>query len=650
MKTFRVTRAVLLAALLAAAPNLWAAWLSDGVAVITVTGAQDTPAIVSDGADGAIIAWRDYRTANTDIYAQRVDAGGALLWTSTGMPVCTANNLQSLPLMVPDGSGGALVAWQDFRSNNVLDIYAQRINSNGYAQWTANGVAVCVGQTGLTLTAIAADGAGGAIVTWYDRRGGTNDIFAQRIDGSGAVQWTANGVTICAATGNQISPAIATDGANGAIIAWTDGRSGTNDIYAQRVNASGAVQWTADGVVVCDAAQYQTVPQVAPDGSGGAIVTWSDHRNAVDYDVFAQRLDASGAAQWTAGGVVVSQTTGNQQNSYLVPIGSGETIVAWMDYRSGGSDIYAQRMNASGAAQWTANGVAVSAATNNQITVRLIQDVTGGAIATWEDARVSTSDYNLYARKINANGTIAWTTDGVALCTATGNQTTPAIAPDGHGGAFVAWKDERSGAADIYAQRVDAGGHTVVATLLQSSAARLVESGIEVSWTLFEADASIEFGVLRAEAPSETFVEMPGAAIERDGLAFSFVDASCEPGSCYRYRVDVSDSRGRRALFETEPLTAPAARPTLAQNVPNPFNPTTAIGYYLPERRRVVVEVFDLKGNLVRTLVAAELERGFHTATWNGLDRRGAPAGSGVYWCRLTAGKETLSRKMILLR
>ncbi len=77
-------------------------------------------------------------------------------------------------------------------------------------------------------------------------------------------QWSNNpniNTPICTATGNQQVPTIVSDGSGGAIITWQDLRNGTNnDIYAQHVNASGVVQWTANGDTVCTAANDQSVP------------------------------------------------------------------------------------------------------------------------------------------------------------------------------------------------------------------------------------------------------------------------------------------------------------------------------------------------------------------------------------------------------
>jgi hypothetical protein len=146
---------------------------------------------------------------------------------------------------------------------------------------------------------IVCDGEGGAIITWHDSRVTASifDIYAQRINSSGAVQWTADGVAISTATipGDQQFPTIVSDGAGGAIIIWADIRSSNSDIYAQRVNSSGAVQWTANGVAICTAPGDQVWPTIVSEGSAGAIITWGDSRvTAGSFDIYAQQINASG--------------------------------------------------------------------------------------------------------------------------------------------------------------------------------------------------------------------------------------------------------------------------------------------------------------------------------------------------------------------
>ena len=94
-------------------------------------------------------------------------------------------------------------------------------------------------------------------------------------------------------------------------------------------------------------------------------------------------------------------------------------------------------------------------------------------------------------------------------------------------------------------------------------------------------------------------------------------------------------------------------RPTdfgLRQNFPNPFNPTTIIQYALPKTSQVKVEVYNILGKKVRTLVDDTQEPGYKTINWDGKDDNGCEVSSGVYFCRIQAGDFVKSRKMTLLK
>jgi len=219
-----------------------------------------------------------------------------ILWTlenPLNVAISAANDNQVNPQIVSDESGGAIITWQDGRSGNY-DIYAQRINNAGVPEWTANGVTVCAAAFTQYATQIVSDSSGGAIITWQDYRSGNYDIYAQRINSAGATQWTTNGVAVCTAANFQGSPQLVSDGSGGAIITWGDLRSGNYDIYAQRINNAGATQWTDNGVAICTAARDQYDPQLVSDGSGGAIITWYDNRSGINYDIYAQGVSASG--------------------------------------------------------------------------------------------------------------------------------------------------------------------------------------------------------------------------------------------------------------------------------------------------------------------------------------------------------------------
>ncbi|HKW13068.1 MAG TPA: hypothetical protein VJS69_01140, partial [Candidatus Krumholzibacteria bacterium] len=329
-----------------------AQWQQDGTPPCLSNVGDFQPKIVSDGAGGVIVTWYSFQPTDYDIIAQHLSAGGVAQWTSC-VSLCSAANGQVYPAIVTDGAGGAIVAWEDRRVPGNYDIYAQRVNAAGVVQWATNGVLVCGAANNQTVPVLVSDGAGGAIVTWQDFRNGANfDLYAQRVNAAGAMQWTANGVVVCTAAGDQDSPTITTDGAAGAIVSWYDFRIATSDIYAQRINAAGAAQWTANGAALCTAADNQYNPVATADGSGGAFVAWHDRRNGANYDVFAQRINAAGAVQWAVNGAGVASATGDQVTPSIVRDASGGVLVAWEDFRSGNGDVYVQDMSSTGFGRW----------------------------------------------------------------------------------------------------------------------------------------------------------------------------------------------------------------------------------------------------------------------------------------------------------
>jgi hypothetical protein len=294
------------------------------------------------------------------------------------------------------------------------------------------------------------------------------------------------------------------------------------------------------------------------------------------------------------------------------------------------------------------NGVAICSAAGAQISPRTVSDGVGGAIVTWQDFRGAMSP-DIYAQRVSHSGAAQWVTDGVPLCTADWEQLVPQIVSDGEGGAIVAWQDLRCGPL-TFAQRIRASGE-IVATMLQTYSAALDGSCIRIDWSLLEMDGDARFSIFRAAAPEWRFVELEGVKVDNAGLSFACTDASCLPGTAYKYRVECEAAgMPKRLLFETETITIPALPVTLYQNRPNPFNPRTAIRFYLPETREIVLDVYDVAGERVVRLAEGKREKGYHEVTWDGRNGSGTTCSSGVYFSRLTAGKSSISRKMIMLR
>jgi hypothetical protein len=411
--------------------------------------------IVSDGHSGAIVAMNsELGTADIDICAQRIDSAGFVRWSTNGVPVCIFHGDQFNVSLAPDGAGGAILAWTDDRSP-VDSIFAQRVGADGVPQWISNGKSLS-SVSGVNPE-VTSDGEGGAIVAFESGA----HILAQRVGPSGVTRWTDTGALVCAAPGLQYGPDPISDGAGGAIFTWTDTRNGTYDIYAQRIDSTGHDAWQSDGVVVCAAAGDQRGARLAPDGRGGAIIVWKDERGGSPFNVYAQRLNASGIVLWQTDGVpLCSSASSDEYFPGVASDGASGAIAAWHDRRNGGYDIFAQRVDSSGTLRWAAAGLPVCVAPGDQIYPHIVSDGLEGAILTWDDARLDQGD--IYAQRISSDGAPLWQSNGIAVCTASGPQQRPSLIASANHAAILVWNDGRPAGVNVnggvYAQGLDSHG------------------------------------------------------------------------------------------------------------------------------------------------------------------------------------------------
>jgi hypothetical protein len=793
--------------LLVSVPSLRALWVDGGIPVCERPGDQLNVAVLEDGAGGAFVFWTDQRSGNGDIYAQRIDAVGDSLWTPGGVSVCTDTSNQQRPELALDGSGGVVAVWKDFRYGGANHLFAQRLDSFGNALWRSDGAPVCT-LSSVAEYYVAPDGGGGAIVAWSDYRATSYqapDIVAQRIDGTGAIRWAVDGVILSdPRVAQEIYAGIAPDDSGGAVVVWTNYPD--NLAYAQRLDANGNELWTSGGITLSTSpASWGMVPRIVRDGSDGHIVAW--HGSG---DVYAQRVDAAGNLLWGTGAALVCVSSEYQADPELVSDTEGGAVFAWRDSRNSFEyDIYAQRLDPSGNRLWAADGVAITTAADYQQYYRLVPDGSGGAILCWADDRDASlvyPDHHVYAQRVDGDGNVLWTPDGVAVQASQGCDWWIRSATDGVGGAFIVWADKRNTLLDVFALRLgpdgtwgfaprisavadvpkDQGGKVILqwqgsnldvlpltevthysawrrlpamssslgrvmpegANFLQPGsldipvdfegpAVRLTAEGYAWEWlanvpshyfetyallvvSLYDSmgtdpgwqtfmvsaqtadptifyDSAVDSGYsvdnLSPGAPmglaatavfdpapgllltwypnpepdcdhyavyrgsSEGFVPGPGSLMAATADT-CWMDVEWNPEAGFFYKVaavDVHGNEGQRTMLGEGNVTGAGDSGIpevdfLAQNVPNPFNPATRISFGVSRKAAVSLAIYDVSGRLVRMLVEGPFEAGSYVRDWDGKDASGREVSSGVYFYRLTVGEETLSKKMQLIR
>lgn len=778
-----------------------AEWIESGTPVVIYSGYQHAPMVVSDGDGGAIIGWADQRTGNYDIYAARIGPYGDIIWGP--IVVCDDPNSQNGIVMASDCLGGAVFAWMDMRNGMDMDIFAQRIDADGTVLWTPGGEPVCTAGNDQDHAAIAGDGEGGAVICWTDGRDWDYDLYAQRLNSSGTNVFVSNGVAVCTAVMEQLEASITTDGHNGMFIAWRDRRDYAHfNIYAQRVDHIGNLLLTPDGNPIFTLGYDAHEPQIAFDGVGGAIIVWYDERNPYR-DMFAQRVRTAGSVEWKVNGEeITNAVVGHVQSPDLVTDGLGNSFVAWSDGRSGTWNVYAQHFDVNGHMLWTADGVKVVTGDHIQINPSTALDGDGGILVVWQDYRNDQSD--IYAQRLNENGQPLWGADGVAVCTYNSGKYVPQCVTDGLGGLITAWEDFRNYNYDIFAQRIERNGYWGYPSAYISSVQDISGDqggSVNLSWDASRLDpwpeeliteytvwraidepavsamfsagaplvddiAAVDLGALEQAVrvqhlagdtyywklistidayhlwgyseivptlqdstgedqavhyfqviahtndPYEYWISPPDSGWSVDNLApcpplglaaeqsyvpegltlmwdpnteadlshyniyrgedISFMPdpgnlVACTPdtsafdgdwswGSRYCYKiaaVDIHGNESEYAVLLTDEVTGdetPPAANFLGQNYPNPFNPATTISFGLNGPGKVSLRIYDAAGRLVRVLVDEYRPAGLYEEIWDGADDAGHSVSSGIYFCSLKAGDFEDTRKMVLLR
>lgn len=190
---------------------------------------------------------------------------------------------------------------------------------------------------------------------------------------------------------------------------------------------------------------------------------------------------------------------------------------------------------------------------------------------------------------------------------------------------------------------------TSTAVFIVSFECQVVPGGVELVWEIFADEPISGYRIYREREGEGT------ARLLNGGLLIApdrtrYVDREFEPAATLLYTLGVLSEDGTERRSQVVRVSTPAVSLGLSQNVPNPFNPATTISFTLPEPTHVRLAVFEVSGALVRVLADGYMGGGLHTAFWDGTNSSGAAVSSGTYFYRLTAGKGSITRKMILLK
>jgi hypothetical protein len=211
--------------------------------------------------------WQDerYNSAMPDIFATFIDAAGepAAFYGGNGLPIASSHDengiqqAQNAPHKKPRvkaDNDGAMVIWNDFRYDASGDIYIQKITHESNGLWAHNsqlpfdGIVVSDGMGEQSNSRLTVDGNGGVYIVWENKPSEETDIYLQHLDVDGSTSYESDGLIICDAVNDQISPLVRIDGGGGAYSVWQDQREGSIGLFVQHVSQTSGITLNDDGV------------------------------------------------------------------------------------------------------------------------------------------------------------------------------------------------------------------------------------------------------------------------------------------------------------------------------------------------------------------------------------------------------------------
>lgn len=652
-------------------------------------GEQIQPKIANHPEGGAYISWLDSASGGYDVFLQRIDAEGNLLWDAEGVLIAERgfSSTEDYGLSV-DSDGNALLAFRDDRQGGVRAT-AQRVDAEGNLLWGEAGKDITTGAEFVAAPGIAALSNGSSIAA-FTSDAGTRLV---KLDSEGEMVWQQTEAADVPLALSDIHASDAEDESGKFIALFRSFGPPTVPglLFTQKYEASGTPLWnegTPIELMETGTLQLGYFPDFVPDGSGGMAVGWYINE---PLEAYVQHISAAGELRFESGGKTVSTIPDRARTgpTLLYDVPSDDIYAFWPESNSTQSQfgMGGQRFDVNGNRLWDEEGISFKPLGGNQFGSIVLDMQEDGLIIGYGEG-IGFGNSVFRAAKLDDDGQQVWAEGETVLADApAGRSRLSSIALSGQELAYV-WEDSRNTSAGVYAQNLNADGSlgspeeepepvqevvfTVDMSVQQLNGTFQPETGDEVllrggfnDWGA-EGDVSMSAGEdeiytlsLPIEGEAGTTFEYKfyieagdGRALPNDGR-----EGDVGPGENGNRVLTLTDDEVQELPLvffnndeEHDTSTESPEQPRalkLHQNYPNPFNPATTITYELPESGLVQLRVFNVQGQEVARLVNGRQQAGVYRISFDA-----SAMASGVYIYRLEAADAgvALTRKMTLVK
>jgi len=656
---------------------IYAQWSNDPAinnAICDLNGEQAIPKVVTSVTGDTYIGYFSNDSGNYDVRLQRLDSQGNELWDHNGILVSDNPAMTWLTDwdMTVDDDNNAILVFQDIRNGGNNNVYVYKIAPDGTFVWGSDGLELSNSSAFSAAPKVIVTSSGNAVVAWSEDA----VSMMQKIAADGTLLWGANGIDISGTNTISWPQPIAIN--NDEIILKHFEDSGsfpgiTRHCFAQRYDVDGNPVWTAPTVVsnAGGISAWTQVFNIISDENNGCFITWHDSRSGgtISYP-FVQHINSDGSVGFAANGVQLSTET-NRQNFYpeaVYDAANDELITYWSqtDGNQNNHGISGQKIDAGGNLIWGANGNNIIPVSNLYILPFAVRAAAGDLIILFEEYTNAVDAY-VKAMKLDTDGNYVWTEQQVTMCSIAASKVHSVAGQLVNDKIIATWEDDRNGASDIFAQNINLDGSLGVSftpVWLTDFNTSYIDENVTLNWTTAWETNNSGWNIYRSqtaifeEAIQVNIDLIPGMGTVTIPTDYVFIDDDdFTVGEVYWYWLEAVDMGGATFLFgpviiiiEGVDTNEILNNYNNLSNYPNPFNPITNVSYSINETSKVTIEVYNLKGQLVKTLVNEVKDKGDHSVTWNGSDSSNKSVSSGIYLYKMKSNNFTSIKKMILMK
>nr|MBP7309813.1 T9SS type A sorting domain-containing protein [Candidatus Cloacimonadota bacterium] len=502
----------------------------------------------------------------------------------------------------------------------------------------------------------------------------------QFLNPDGSVDLETNGrpVTL-AVNGTQQEPSAVVTPDDRIAIVWEDARGNSPKIYAQLISATGERMWGDGGMEITDIDPLrQKDARVSFNlGDDSFYLGWSESVQVESnffYHVYGQRI-YNNQKMWGVNGRLISVLPTGSENSECTLYGLNDSYYMWHRSSSDNTQtIWVKRVDSNGDAfaGWDIEGVKASTY-NDWDTFQILpvaHQTPSGLFVMWKDLR---GDFipNYWGQHFGPSGVREWDPIGVNLADRQNEQERPVITSSMSGVTF-AWCENLNGVHDIAIQKYSLSGlpqwgnlgyYVVQKDSTQSNPTMVkFNNGAQiVAWTdFYNIESDIYYKYVNEDG---TMIGAPLGSVltnaskpQYDPLAATlnneaYVVWADGRSSGKTEILGLYAQKLNNPVANDDPTAPPVGGITLDQNYPNPFNPNTKISFSLAQAANgLKLQIFNLRGQLVKELLSSDLPAGKHSYDWDGRDNSGNGVASGMYFYKLSGDNVSMQKKMILMK